>query len=131
MAKAQVGGVTFTPSTLGRVENLDQLQMNASGSTLSLEAGKTYIALVDLKDGRTMKAPVTVDLPRPQVTLLSEAVQGNAAELGPVRDEQARTICRWMGGWSSFSNPMFQPIFHATRKWKLRRLTPAFKRHYH
>jgi hypothetical protein len=27
---------------------------------------------------------VTVELPRPQVTLLSEGVQGNAAELGPV-----------------------------------------------
>ena len=84
VATAKVGSVTFTPSTLGRVENLDQLQMNASGSTLSLEAGKPYIALVDLKDGRTLKAPVTVELPRPQVTLLSEAVQGNAAELGPV-----------------------------------------------
>ncbi len=84
VAKAQVGSITFTPSTLDRVVNLDQLQMNASGSTQSLEAGKPYIALVDLKDGRTLKAPVTVELPRPQVTLLSEGVQGNAAELGPV-----------------------------------------------
>ena len=40
VAKAEVGGVTFTPSTLDRVENLDQLQMNSVGSTDSLEAGK-------------------------------------------------------------------------------------------
>ena len=40
VAKAQVDGITFTPSTLNRVENLDQLQMNAAGSTASLEAGK-------------------------------------------------------------------------------------------
>ncbi len=85
VAKAQVGGITFTPSTLNRVENLDQLQMNTAGSTVGLEAGKPYVALVDLKDGRTLKAPVTVDPPRPQVTLLSEGVQEDAAAPAPVQ----------------------------------------------
>jgi len=75
VAKAEVAGVTFTPSTLDRVENLDQLQMDSVGSTDSLEAGKPYVALVDLKDGRKLKAPVTVDLPRPKVTLLNEGIQ--------------------------------------------------------
>jgi hypothetical protein len=84
VAKAQVGSVTFTPSTLDRVENLDQLQMNASGSTVGLEAGKPYVAMVDLKDGRTLKAPVTVELPRPKVTLLSEGVQADGAAPSPV-----------------------------------------------
>ena len=69
---------------LNRVENLDQLQMNTAGSTVGLEAGKPYVALVDLKDGRTLKAPVTVDPPRPQVTLLSEGVQEDAAAPAPV-----------------------------------------------
>jgi hypothetical protein len=79
VATAQIDGITFTPSSLNRVENLDQLQMDAAGPTVSLEAGKHYVALVDLKDGRTLKAPVTVELPRPQVTLLSEGVQKDAA----------------------------------------------------
>jgi hypothetical protein len=84
VAKAQVDGISFTPSSLNRVENLDQLQMDAAGSTVGLEAGKPYVALVDLKDGRTLKAPVTVELPRPKVTLLSEGVQEDAATPSPV-----------------------------------------------
>jgi hypothetical protein len=84
VAKAEVGGVTFTPSTLDRVENLDRLQMNAVGSTDSLEAGKSYVALVDLKDGRTLKAPVIVDQPRPKVTLLNEGIQQDGATPSPV-----------------------------------------------
>jgi len=85
VAKAQVDGISFTPSTLNRVENLDQLQMNTAGSTVSLEAGKHYVALVDLKDGRKLKVPVTVDPPRPQVTLLSEGVQEDSAAPAPVK----------------------------------------------
>jgi len=84
VAKAQVDGITFTPSALERVQDLDQLQMDAAGPTASLEAGKHYVALVDLKDGRRLKAPVTVELPRPKVTLLSEGVQEDAAAPSPV-----------------------------------------------
>ena len=84
VAKAEVGGVTFTPSTLDRVENLDQLQMDSVGSTDSLEAGKPYVALVELKDGRKLKAPVTVDLPRPKVTLLNTGIQEDGAAPLPV-----------------------------------------------
>jgi hypothetical protein len=79
VAKAEFGGVTFMPSKLDRVENLDELQMNTDGSTFGLEAGKPYAADVELKDGRVLKAPVTVDAPRPQITLLSEAVQQDSA----------------------------------------------------
>jgi hypothetical protein len=79
VAKAEFGGVTFMPSKLDRVENLDELQMNTDGSTFGLEAGKPYSADVELKDGRVLKAPVTVDAPRPQITLLSEAVQQDSA----------------------------------------------------
>ena len=84
VAQASVGDVTFTPSTLDRVENLDQLQMNSAGSTDSLQAGKAYVALVELKDGRTLKAPVTVDQPRPKVTLLNEGIQEDGAAPLPV-----------------------------------------------
>jgi hypothetical protein len=75
VANAQIKGITLAPSTLEHVENLDQLTMIATGSTSGLEAGKLYVAHVELKDGRTLNAPVTVDPPRPQVTLLSKGVQ--------------------------------------------------------
>ncbi len=84
VAKAEVDGVGFMPSTLGHVESLDQLQMTSEGSTDSLEAGKPYVALVELKDGRTLKAPVIVDLPRPRVTLLNEGIQQDGAAPLPV-----------------------------------------------
>jgi hypothetical protein len=86
VAKAQVSGITFNPLALDRAENLDQLSMSASGSTSSLEPGKAYVARVELKDGRVLKSPVTVDPPRPQLTLLSEGVQQDvAAPPPPVR----------------------------------------------
>lgn len=75
VAKAQIKGITLAPSTLDHVEDLDQLTMIATGSTSGLEAGKPYVAHVELKDGRTLNAPVTVEPPRPQVTLLSKGVQ--------------------------------------------------------
>jgi hypothetical protein len=86
VAKAQVEGVTFKPATLNRVEDADQLTMNAAASTSNLEPGDAYTAHVDLKDGRALEAPVTVDPPRPQVTLLSKGVQDDSKNpLPPVQ----------------------------------------------
>jgi hypothetical protein len=79
VAKARLGAINLTPSTLSRVDDLDQLVMDAAGSTAALVPGKVYFARADLKDGRQLKAPVTVDPPRPQVTLLSKGVQDEAA----------------------------------------------------
>jgi hypothetical protein len=89
VAKAQVAGVAFTPVSLDHVENLDQLQMQTKASTYSLDPGKTYEAFVDLKDGRMLKAPVTVNPPRPQVTLLSKGVQPDAAAPQAVQMDSA------------------------------------------
>jgi hypothetical protein len=83
VAKAKVDGITFTPSTLKRAENLDELEMNAEGSTASLEPLKSYIAHVELKDARSLKAPVTVEPPRPRITLLSKGVQQDGAADAP------------------------------------------------
>jgi hypothetical protein len=80
VAKADLDGVTFTPSALSRVEDRDQLTMQAAASTASLDPGKRYTAKVELKDGRMLKVPVTVDSPRPQATLLSKGVQQDAAQ---------------------------------------------------
>lgn len=86
VASAQVGGISFTPSTLKRVDNLDQLVMNASGSTASLDPLKPYVAHVELKDSRMLKAPVTVEPPRPEIALLNKGVQEDgSAESLPVQ----------------------------------------------
>ena len=75
VAKAELDGIPLTPATLGRAEDRDQLIMKAAASTARLDPGKQYFARVELKDGRILKAPVTVQPPRPQVTLLSKGVQ--------------------------------------------------------
>jgi hypothetical protein len=79
VASAKVNGVSFAPSTLTHVDDLDELVMNASGSTAGLMPGEGYSARVTLKDGRELKAPVAVNPPRPQVTLLSKGVQDAGA----------------------------------------------------
>jgi hypothetical protein len=91
--KAKVDGITLTPSALSRVQDLDQLAMNADSSTANLEPGKHYTATVQLRDGRQLKAPVTVESPRPQITLLSKGTQEDAAETpSPVRLSSADDV---------------------------------------
>jgi hypothetical protein len=78
--KANLNGITFSPEKLARVEDVDKLSMKTGDSTAGLEAGKSYMAAVKLRDGRQLKVPVTVDPPRPQVTLLSKGVQDETKE---------------------------------------------------
>jgi hypothetical protein len=85
VAQAQLHGITLTPATLTHVEDLDHLSMKAGSSTSGLEPGASYMAEVDLKDGRRLKAPVTVNPPRPEVMLLSKGVQNDGAEPPPVQ----------------------------------------------
>jgi hypothetical protein len=75
VATAKLKGIGFTPSTLAHVNDLDQLTMKADGATASLTPGKAYTAHVELKDGRELNTPVTVNPPRPEITLLSKGVQ--------------------------------------------------------
>jgi hypothetical protein len=83
VAEAKIDGIELTPSILNRVGDLDELLMTAGGSTASLVPGKHYMAHVDLKDGRVLSARVTVDPPRPQVTLLSKGVQNDVSQPQP------------------------------------------------
>jgi hypothetical protein len=83
VAKAKVDGIEFTPSVLNRVGDLDGLLMNAGRSTAGLVPGKHYEAHVELKDRRSLNAPVTVDPPRPQVMLLSKGVQNDVSQPQP------------------------------------------------
>jgi hypothetical protein len=77
--KAELEGIALTPSTLRRVQDLDQLEMTAAASTANLDPGKHYVAKVVLRDGRELKAPVIVEPPRPQVALLSKGMQQEAS----------------------------------------------------
>ena len=59
--------------------------MKANSDTAGLEPGKRYNAKVELRDGRELKVPVSVDPPRPEVTLLSKGTQDEAsADPSPV-----------------------------------------------
>ena len=85
VAKVSLNGIEWTPEHLKRVEDQDRLEMKANASTEGLEAGKHYTAKVQLRDSRELKVPVTVDLPRPQVTLLSKGTQDEqSADPSPV-----------------------------------------------
>jgi hypothetical protein len=79
VANATVDGISFSPTALSHVDDFDQLIMNAAGSTANLTPGMSYIAHVELKDGRELKTPVTVEPPRPQIALLSKGVQDDAS----------------------------------------------------
>jgi hypothetical protein len=75
VARAELDGISLTPSTLSRVEDHDQLLLKASGSTARLDPDRRYTAHVELKDGRKLKVPVSVDPPRPQAALMNWGVQ--------------------------------------------------------
>jgi hypothetical protein len=83
VASAKIEGIELTPSILNRVGDLDELLMTAGGSTASMVPGKHYAAHVELKDGRVLSTRVTVDPPRPQVTLLSKGVQNDVSQPQP------------------------------------------------
>jgi hypothetical protein len=85
VAKVTLNGISWTPTGLRRVQDLDQLKMTANGDTSNLEPGKRYTAKVQLRDQRELKVPVSVEPPRPQVTLLSKGTQDEAsADPSPV-----------------------------------------------
>jgi hypothetical protein len=85
VAKVSLNGVDWAPEHLKRIEDQDRLEMKANGNTDGFEAGKHYTAKVWLRDARELKVPVTVDLPRPQVTLLSKGTQDEqSADPSPV-----------------------------------------------
>jgi hypothetical protein len=80
VGKASLNGITWTPAGLARVQDFDQLTLNTEGSTLELDPSLQYSAKVQLRDGRKLNVPVTVNPPRPQVTLLSKGTQDEAAQ---------------------------------------------------
>jgi hypothetical protein len=78
VAKATLEGIELKPAVLSRVQDKDELEMAANGSTASLVPGKPYVARVELEDGRKVSVAATVIPPRPAVTLLSKGTQEEA-----------------------------------------------------
>jgi hypothetical protein len=79
VAKASLEGIELRPAALSRVEDKDELTMNADGPTAGLVPGKRYVAKVALQDGREVSVAATVVPPRPAVTLLSKGTQEQTA----------------------------------------------------
>ena len=87
---ADLAGISFAPSALNRVQDFDQLEMIATGVTLTLQPGNSYSAKVMLRDGRTLHVPATVEAARPQVELLSKGIQHDEAESDPATPSPVR-----------------------------------------
>jgi hypothetical protein len=79
VAQAIVDGVTLNPAELKRIDDFDQLTLRAESDTSGLQPGKPSTATVELRDGRQLKTPVTVEPPRPQIELLSKGAQDDAS----------------------------------------------------
>ena len=75
VAKADLDGIELKPAKLSRVQDFDQLGLTAASATTHLDPTRSYMAKVQLQDGRQLKVPVTVESARPQVTLLNKGVQ--------------------------------------------------------
>ncbi len=86
VAKVTLNGITWKPAGLARVQDFDQLTLGTEASTLELDPTAQYSAKVELRDGRQLKVPVSVNAPRPQISLLSKAAQDDGTQaLSPVR----------------------------------------------
>lgn len=92
VAKLRLEGIDFAPNALNRVQDLDQLTLKTDGATDSLVAGNHYTALVQLQDGRTLKAPVTVNPPRPQLYLRNTGVQFDSSASTPLHMGSAKDL---------------------------------------
>jgi hypothetical protein len=82
VANLELSGVHFIPAKLSSEGSDDQLQLSAQNpaTAAGLHAGAQLTAHVALEDGRVLDLPVTIEAPRPKVTLLSMTVQsGDAA----------------------------------------------------
>lgn len=79
VAKVSLGGVTWIPSALSRVQDFDQLSLKTDNATADLQPGSRTPAAVQLRDGRELRVPVHIDAPRPQVTLLSKGMQDDGS----------------------------------------------------
>lgn len=86
VSKLEVSGVTFTPESLSRDNQHDELKLmtHDEAAATKLKAGDAVTAHVALKDGRTLDLSTAVATQRPQLRLLSKNVQLDNNDPPPV-----------------------------------------------
>lgn len=86
VAKAELGGIVFTPTNLSRANQHDELKLSTADKAApgKLKSGDEVDVHVSLKDGRTLELNATVAAARPRVTLLTKSVQVDASDTQPV-----------------------------------------------
>jgi hypothetical protein len=81
VSKLEIGGVEFTPQSLSRANQHDELKLvthDAAAAKVSANASVT--AEVALKDGRSMSLTTEIRPPRPKLALLNRVVQSGSED---------------------------------------------------
>lgn len=80
VASLEIGGMHFTPGTLTRANQQDELKLQTNDPADARLAGGLSISVhVKLKDGRSLDLPTTVDASRPKLSLFAKNVQNEAS----------------------------------------------------
>jgi hypothetical protein len=79
VASLDLNGIRFSPVSLSRAAQKDELRLSISSSGNTVQSEQTLVAHVDLKDGRVLDVPATVAPPRPKVALVNKTI-----ETGPI-----------------------------------------------
>ena len=82
-----IGNVVFVPGELSTRHGVDELQMMAQDTqdAATLKADHAIAAKVTLTDGRVLRMPVSVDPPRPRVSLIARSVQSSPSSGGGIQ----------------------------------------------
>lgn len=81
VAALDLGATRFSPVSLSRVHDRDELSLSAGDTnSITLRAGDSVIARVALKDGRSLILPTVVGPPRPKVALIGRTIDPGPSE---------------------------------------------------
>jgi len=77
VASLDLNGVRFNPGALSRANDQDELKMSLAPPAVqaSFQPDQKLLAMVALKDGRTLPLSVTISTPRPEVKLITKSIQ--------------------------------------------------------
>ena len=87
VASLSIGNVVFVPGELSTRHGVDELPMMAQDTqgAATLKADHAITAKVTLTDGRVLRVPVSVDPPRPRVSLIARSVQSSPTSGGGIQ----------------------------------------------
>jgi hypothetical protein len=76
VASLDVNGIRFTPDSLTRANQQDELKLTGEDrAKTSLHGGDSIVVHATLKDGRVLDLKTEVEAPRPAVTILTKSIQ--------------------------------------------------------